>query len=787
MKTVILFLSMLSGLCAAKTYAASTDVLKEEEIVKNSLCIRTITDSVDVSALFGNLSVSIVQQNHTYHYMFVSCEKKGERDSLYARCMKSPVVKSVSPVFEYNEEKYAYINQVMVFAPRDMDSATFVNSIPRECSIISRDEFDSVFWIIGTNDKDGLSSLRVTRQLEKTGLYDKVFPDAILTVTGESNLVNDPMYSDQWNLYYATDTNVDINAESAWSITKGNANISVAMFDTGVELDHPDLMAGLIQGYDAPSNTYPAGGPSDLTEYNAHGTKCAGVIAAQHNNNIGLAGIAPDAKVMPIRMFVLESSTSSDFVSSINYAISHGASIVNMSWHTSDYSGVMQYAIQNAVLNGRNGKGCVFVTAAGVYLTDGMSYFPRYVDDVIVVGGTNKCGYPTGAYCPDGDSGGPCNTGDRLSVMAPAISIPTTKTNHQYHYGVATSISSAQVSGVAALILSANPQLTARQVRYVLESTAQRPGPYVYSTTGLHPNGPWCSDMGYGLVDAWAAVQKAQQLLSVNDLYIKDASDDTGFEPNNNSSSISSSPDIWITDLSGNPVTTLYYGETYQIKVRVRNISSNAFVGDNGSSLQVRWSTVTGDLHWNSDWTSTATRCGAPVSGEILNTLVSAIPAFGNVVYTATWTAPTYGNASCTPASTSWRLALVATVHDGGIIVEENATSCPIEDYVRQNNNVAMYSFTLEEPQSNVGPTPMKVSPNPNNGIFTVEYDIPSNTDGSVSVEIVNPMGVKIMTMSGLSGHIRESVNLQGMPAGIYRVLITNGDGVLDGKNIVLQ
>ncbi|MBO7464848.1 MAG: S8 family serine peptidase, partial [Bacteroidales bacterium] len=123
--------------------------------------------------------------------------------------------------------------------------------------------------------------------------------------------------------------------------------------------------------------------------------------------------------------------------------------------------------------------------------------------------------------------------GDNLDVMAPGDNIYSTSTDYTgYKSDAGTSYAAPHVSGIAALMLSVNPNLTGQQVRDIIETTAQKIGSiyeYPYSNSSQHPNGTWNFDMGYGLVDAYAAVQKAVN--HHNDLYIRDTVTDDGSMP----------------------------------------------------------------------------------------------------------------------------------------------------------------------------------------------------------------------------------------------------------------
>ncbi len=260
--------------------------------------------------------------------------------------------------------------------------------------------------------------------------------------------------------------------------------------------------------------------------------------------------------------------------------------------------------------------------------------------------------------------------------------------------GNCTSIATPQVAAVAALMLSVNPDLTAEQVRYILESTAQKTGGYNYATHPDHPNGTWHIEMGHGVVDAYQAVLAAQRLASIADLYVKDASYDTGLEPNATPGSITSSPDIWVTDLNGNPVSTLTNGETYQVHVKVRNRTGNPFAGSADNTLLLRWKAASTVPDWKNGWT-TGSGCGVADHGIVMQQPLGNIPPYGSAVYTTTWTAPSFpGNSNCM-APTNLNLYLAAIVNDEGITVNSNARNYGMDEFIRQNNNVAMRQFNL--------------------------------------------------------------------------------------------
>jgi hypothetical protein len=197
----------------------------------------------------------------------------------------------------------------------------------------------------------------------------------------------------------------------------------------------------------------------------------------------------------------------------IRFACDNNAAVLNISWGGDTLrGGPIENAIDSVCTYGREGKGCVVICAAGNFNNE--VSFPASMDNVISVG----------AIIQNGIKKSNSNYGDSLCVVAPGVNICTTDrqgiygennqsgTNGNYfHYFGATSAACPHVSGVAALMLSINPNLTSQEVRDIIEQTAQktRRDVYHYTDTIGHPNGEWNKYMGYGLVDAHRAVLKA--------------------------------------------------------------------------------------------------------------------------------------------------------------------------------------------------------------------------------------------------------------------------------------
>ncbi|MCM4083775.1 S8 family peptidase [Paractinoplanes hotanensis] len=297
--------------------------------------------------------------------------------------------------------------------------------------------------------------------------------DAIATAT-DVPTGSDTYRSQQWDFS-------KISVAGAWQKSTG-AGVTVAVLDTGVAGDHPDLAGNVVAGYDAVANAN--GGATDP---NGHGTHVAGTIAAVTGNGVGISGIAPDAKIMPVRVLGANGSGyMSDTAEGIVWAADHGASVINMSLGSRS----KVTAVSNAISYARS-KGVVVVAAAGNDRANGSpTNYPAADAGVIGVAATDSADR-VGSYS---------NAGSYVDVAAPGSSIlstyPTALGSKNGYAGMSgTSMASPHVAGVAALLKAAGPTLTPDQVESALETSAVDLG-----TKGFD------NDFGNGRIDAAAAL-----------------------------------------------------------------------------------------------------------------------------------------------------------------------------------------------------------------------------------------------------------------------------------------
>ena len=343
----------------------------------------------------------------------------------------------------------------------------------------------------------------------------------------------DPLLAEQWHL---TNTGQnggtpgeDLRVAAAWNVSLGTG-VRVAVIDDAVEILHPDLRPNLVAGASRSYRPGHVGSPYPLpcrAAEDDHGTAVAGLVLARDGNAIGGAGVAPQARL--VAFDALASGRDADIADALTRDAQLNA-IYQNSWgspdagrlHPSDPA--FAAAIDSGIATGREGKGSVFVFPGGnggcfVRNADGGAC---QVDNANFDGYVNRFGVIAACAVDDtGRSPWYGEPGANLLVCAPSsgdrpVGVTTTALRGGYRSDFSgTSASTPMVSGVVALMLSANPSLTWRDVRLILAETARRNDPadpgWVQSSTGRFFNHKY----GYGVADAGAAVARALTWTSV--------------------------------------------------------------------------------------------------------------------------------------------------------------------------------------------------------------------------------------------------------------------------------
>lgn len=390
----------------------------------------------------------------------------------------------------------------------------------------------------------------------------------IVVTTQNHYLPRGSFYHKQWYLHNNGGSSLapgsHIDAQKAWDITRGIRSVVVAIADDSIDLNHPNFQGPgkIVAPRDFKGKDFL---PLPEEDSDNHGTACAGVAVAEENGS-GIVGVAPGCALMPIRTTGYLDDDSIEQI--FDWAITKGASVISCSWGASavyfPLSLRQRAAINRASTQGRNGKGCVVVFAAGNAnrptngtinengwpnevlkgATKWLSGFAVHPDAIAVSACTSlnkKSAYsnwgtsisvcapsnnaPPGMWLQEA---GPVNTPPEIRSQLPGLGIFTTDRvgpqgydsgDYTGYFG-GTSSACPVVAGVAALVLSVNPDLTAAQVKQILQQSADKiidadPDPQFGHRYGTYDSNGHSQWFGYGKVNAYNAVRRAQRLFAV--------------------------------------------------------------------------------------------------------------------------------------------------------------------------------------------------------------------------------------------------------------------------------
>jgi subtilisin family serine protease len=481
--------------------------------------------------------------------------KDADRDLFISRNAKHKDVQTIFPMYLIDKLEAGLTNEILVQFKKGISAETMDGVAVRyNLTLLQRNEIFDKYSV-----PSGADALSIANTIHESGISTFSYPNFVSVLTPNST-PNDSYYANQYYLNntgqtvngYAGTSNADINAPEAWDLTTGSSSVTVAVLDGGVTSNHPDLpnarqarLNGSNFGGDGSVND-----PSPISDLNGgHGNGVAGIIGATQNNGEGISGICPSCTIMPVRIFnTMNANTDpSSVANAILFAVNNGASVINISasYPSADpntYPAIVS-AISYAVTNGRSGKGCVVVISIGNSADHAAG--PNYAGYIPFPGNVNISGVVSvGASDSDNHQANysPTATGatnnQLIDVVAPSASAfdyldvwttdtpstsginpvpfdwtqvdtnlstgtsnPSSGTNYQSYtaYFGGTSAAAAEVSGVAALMLSVNPNLTQQAVYDILTGTADKVGSYTY-TSGRS------NELGYGKINACSAV-----------------------------------------------------------------------------------------------------------------------------------------------------------------------------------------------------------------------------------------------------------------------------------------
>lgn len=336
-----------------------------------------------------------------------------------------------------NETSHFFENQIIVKFHEDI-SEDQLNAYLTDINgqVIKR--FDSIY----TFESDGKTTVDLIQYFAP--LDNVVYAEPNYLMMQNETAPNDIYYQRyQWNLPL-------IETEAGWQITQGNEAVKIAVVDTGVDLEHPDLVKRLTTGYNALSDT------TDADDDNGHGTHVAGIIASEVNNHEGIAGLTWFNPIIPVKVMGEEGYGSTfDIAKGIIWATNQGAEVINLSLGNYQHSDMLKDAIDYAFK-----RDVVLIAASGNDNTSQPS-FPAAYPQVLSVAAVDYYG----------DRANFSNYGDYIDVSAPGVQIASTYFNKQYAALSGTSMAAPHVSALAGLIRSINPDLRNTEVMEIIKNT----------------------------------------------------------------------------------------------------------------------------------------------------------------------------------------------------------------------------------------------------------------------------------------------------------------------------
>ncbi|MBM7618384.1 cell wall-associated protease [Bacillus tianshenii] len=282
---------------------------------------------------------------------------------------------------------------------------------------------------------------KIKKQLERNTAIDYMEEDSKYYYA-----VNDPLINNQANYFEI------LSVENAWLNNNQNSTPTVAILDSGIDHMHPDLKGRIVKPFNVLS---PGSMPTDEI---GHGTHVSGLVGASTNNGIGIASIAREVNIMPIKVGDKDGAFASDIAKGIDFAVNNGADIINISIAGPNKSTLVQTAIANAI-----SKDVLVVAAAGNSASPEVQ-FPAGYSDVLSVGAVN--GHDMASFS---------NYGEWVSVAAPGVNIFSTHLTtfaEGYKYMDGTSMASPIIASQAAFLKSIDYGLSSAQLSHIIEESS---------------------------------------------------------------------------------------------------------------------------------------------------------------------------------------------------------------------------------------------------------------------------------------------------------------------------
>jgi subtilisin family serine protease len=354
-------------------------------------------------------------------------------------------VEFASPVFHFPNTKLILTDEFCVkFDPALSEAEINTFNAQNNVEIIRKSKRKR--YLLRVKYPAGMNTLKTANRYYEDPITIYSHPNFMMIIKPTAVTPDDYYFSEQWSLnntgQTGGQTDADIDAPEGWEICTGSSDIVIAVLDSGVDYNHQDLADNMwinepelngIPDYDDDGNGYKDDilgrdcvdedndpYPGDNHYMDAHGTACAGLAAAETDNEIGIAGVCWNCKIMPVRVQGADENgdwvTDPDhFEEGIDYAANTGADVLSNSWCYNIYMENIHTAIQDAKKYGREGKGCVLACASG----NGNSsiIYPAKYDEVMAVGATDHEDNRHYYYIdPENETGS--NYGPELDVVA---------------------------------------------------------------------------------------------------------------------------------------------------------------------------------------------------------------------------------------------------------------------------------------------------------------------------------------------------------------------------------
>ncbi len=639
----------------------------------------------------------------------------------------------------YNSTDELFVSKDITFKFKDQITETQQNLIYSQFGLTLVKKTGTYELVKVGNNVDVLA---IANSLFETGMFVFCTPDFWIKAIPAEYIPNDPYFEEQWYLHNTgqgtndgkgTTFDADIDAPEAWTLTKGDPSIVIAVVDKGVTSNHPDLpnsrqirlpgsnFAALYDGSNNPNDPSPTLS-SCATCNDNHGDACAGIIAATQDNNEGITGIAPLCKIMPIKLPISSAAPISLFTDAFYFAIDNDADIISNSWNAEGPGlPALEFAIETAINNGHIVIFCAGNTAIHDFGEQGEALAPANsgIPNLLVVGASDRNNLQAN-YSP---------TTSHIDLVAPSHSFYSHAVHHpddsyniwtldipQLNYGDnswqnynhdwplvgemlpdsgpnfasytgrfgGTSAAAPMVAGTVALMKTVNPCLSVQDIVNILKLSCDKVGPYNYNYNSSNPG--HSLEMGYGKLNAYTAVKMALDLNTAYfDLFMKDNPNDIGLTGlNGTGGGGDKSPDIWVRNYQDGG--TIHQSPEFQdgqpcyVYVKVTNKSCIPSAGED--KLQLYWSKAATSSSWPENWDGSS-----PDIGNMIDELtIPSLAAGESVTLVFPW------NLLNPETNNTWNSCLLARI----VSTTDYLTFFSVlADDITENNNVSIRNVTI--------------------------------------------------------------------------------------------